>query len=136
MMRPDSPDVDEILEWAAQLIEDTDLSDIRGVWAKRKREREDAELKLAASKEARAKCAAHVRAMKSRPDLDAKSVLRHLAGLPAVQHRLYLRDAWPLAWKGWVNIECRLKCNGNSSETDFHIALTDKGRAALSEDLQ
>lgn len=45
MTEQDFQSADEVLEYAARLIEETDISDLRGVWAKRKRGREDADLR-------------------------------------------------------------------------------------------
>ncbi len=136
MIQQDFESADEILEYAAKLIEDTDLSDMAGVWAKKKRDREDAGLRHKTSEEVRARCAAHIRAMKKRPELGPVGLLRELAGLPSdnyMGHVMHLRDAWPLAWKGWLNIECILKTNSNGvpPETEYRIVLTDKGRDIL-----
>jgi hypothetical protein len=72
--------------------------------------------------------------MKARRDLDAVAVLRHLAEL-SLDHRHdgSLIDAWPLAWKGWVDIDCTIRCNSNwlPPQTTYRITLTDKGRAVL-----
>jgi hypothetical protein len=136
MIQQDFESADEILEYAAKLIEDTDLSDLAGVWAKKKRNREDAELRLRTAEDVRKRCASHIRAMKKRPELGPVGTLRELAGLSNdsyMGHVMHLRDAWPLAWKGWVNIECILKTNSNGvpPETEYRIVLTDKGRDIL-----
>lgn len=126
---------DDALEYAARLIEETDINDWAGIWAKRKRDREDAGLRFRTAKEVRARCAAHIRAMINRPDLNPVEILRDLADAKEghLGHARHLRDAWPLAWKGWVNIECTIKCNSNSipPETSYCIVLTDKGREVL-----
>ena len=46
-----------------------------------------------------------------------------------------LVDAWPLAWKGWLDITATIKCNSNwvPPETVYRIELTDKGRQVLVE---
>lgn len=135
-MIQDFESADEALEYAAKLIEDTDLSDMAGVWAKKKRDREDAALRLKTSEEVRKRCAAHIRAMKKRPELSPVETLRGLAELPEdtyLGHVMHLRDAWPLAWKGWLDIQCIIKTNSNGvpPETAYRIVLTDKGRDVL-----
>lgn len=135
MIDQDFKNADEVLEYAAQLIEETDLTDMAGVWAKRKRVREDAQLRLETAQGIRRRCAEHVRAMKNRPDLSPIATLRNLAEAKEehLGHALYLKDAWPLAWKGWVDIECIMRTNSNSipPETSYRIVLTDKGREVL-----
>lgn len=130
-----TPD-DETLEFAAQLIEDASLTDYRGVWAKRKRAREDAEVRKAAREECRREMAEHIRAFKGRRDLDATAVLARIADEIALGKNavISLVDAWPLAWKGWLNIDARFRCNSNCipPEGSFTIELTDEGRAVLS----
>jgi hypothetical protein len=109
--------------------------DLVGVATKKKRDREDANLRFKTIQENRADCARHIRAFKSRPDLDPVNVLRELSELTDSHcgHALKLRDAWPLAWKGWVDIECTIKCNSNSipPETNYRITLTEYGRGIL-----
>lgn len=136
MIQQDFESADEILEYAAKLIEETDLSDWAGAWAKKKRDREDAELRRVTADGVRKRCADHIRAMKSRPELGPVATLRKLAELPSdsyMGHVMYLREAWPLAWKGWVNIDCILSTNCNSipPEAEYRISLTDKGRDVL-----
>jgi hypothetical protein len=135
MIKPDFNDADDVLEYAARLIEDSSLLDLCGVMAKRKRDREDADLRFRTIQETRAEMARHIRAMKSRPDLDARNVLAKLAALPSDgrNHDMHLRDAWPLAWKGWCNIKCTVICNSNCCppETEYRIEITDYGREIL-----
>jgi hypothetical protein len=138
MRYQDFSNSDDALEYAASLIEETDISDLHGVWAKRKRDQEDAELRMKTSEEVRRRCAAHIRAMKNRPDLTPLSTLRMIAETKEGYggHVSYLHDAWPLAWKGWINIECTIKVNSNGipPETTYRITLTDKGRELLTAD--
>lgn len=135
MIKPDFNDADDVLEYAARLIEESSLLDLRGVMAKRKRDREDADLRFRVIQETRAEMARHIRAMKSRPDLDARNVLARIAALPPNprEHEMHLRDAWPLAWKGWCTIKHSVICNSNCipPETEYQIAITDAGREIL-----
>lgn len=138
MIQQDFESADEILEYAAKLIEETDFSDLAGVLAKKKRDREDAELRLKTSGDVRRRCAAHIRAMKARPDMGPVGTLRRLADLPSdnyMGHVMHLRDAWPLAWKGWLDIQCIIKTNSNGvpPETEYRIVITDRGRDVLRE---
>lgn len=125
--------VDEVLEFAARLIEDLSFSDIGGIMAKRKRDREDAQLRLETIERNRKDCARHIRAFKSRTDLDA---LRTLSELPAgTDHVMHLRDAWPLAWKGLLHINCTIRCSDNCipPQTSYQIEIRKKGRELLAE---
>lgn len=137
MLEQDFKNADEILEYAARLIEESSIEDWAGAWAKRKRVREDSDLRYKTAQEVRASCAKHVRAMKARPDLSPIATLRYIAEAKEGHggHVHLLRDAWPLAWKGWVNIECTVKCNDNCipPETVYRIVVTDKGRAVLTD---
>lgn len=133
---PDFSDADAVLEYAAQLCEEMFVEEIAGIAARKKRDREDAALRSNTVKATRLRCAAHIRAFKSRHDLDARAVLCRFADLSDEHdHVAHLHDAWPLAWKGWCTIECRIVCNDNSipPRTQYRIRLTDKGRAVLNE---
>ena len=138
MNYPEFADRDDVLEYAAQLIEQASLLDIIGIAAKRKRGREDAELRMKAREELRTEMADLIRTNKSRTDKDARSVLRHLADLSSDQrHDMYLIDAWPLAWKGWLNINCIHRCNSNwvPPQVEYRIEITDEGRKVLAASL-
>lgn len=135
MMTPDFHDADAVLEYAAQLVEKGSFADLAGVFSKRKRDREDAELRRKTKLETRKECAEFIRAFKSRRDLDPVSVLRSLAELGEYDHCIHVVEAWPLAWKGWLNITCATLCNSNSvpPKTTYRIELTDKGRKILAD---
>lgn len=126
---------DEVLESAALAIEEPGLADLIGVLARTKKGQREYELRSAAIVDCRRRCAEIIRAMKSGCGLDPLTHLRRIAELPAGsrQHDLHLIEAWPLAWKGWVTIECTIVCNSNSipPETRYQITLTDAGRAAI-----
>jgi hypothetical protein len=125
---------DAVLEWVARFLEEGDFRDLAGVWAKRKRCREDAALRGAARAEMRREFAAHLWAMIGRDDLSSIAVLRRMAALPAAgNHVTELCHAWPLAWKGWLDIECIISTADNCvpPQTRYRIVLTDSGRAAL-----
>lgn len=129
--------VDEVLEYAARLIEDPSFLDIAGIWAKRKRDREDADLRRKTIEQARKDFADHIRAFKGRRDMDLISELRDIAALePAdsVSHVVELRRAWPLAWKRLVKIEVTIDCADNTipPAARYRISLTEKGRELLS----
>lgn len=129
-----TPD-DATLEFAAQLIEDASATDLRGIYSRRKRDRELAALRAEARAECRREMAHHIRAFKCRRDLDATAVLARIAEEIALGRDgvISLVDAWPLAWKGWLTIDMRVRCNSNSipPSTSFQIELTDEGRAEL-----
>lgn len=134
------PDIDDAtLEYAAQLVERGSFTDLAGIMAKRKRDREDAVLRMRSREEVRAEIAAHLRAMMSRPELSAVNVLRRISELGdrEFDHAAMLHDAWPLAWKRWVKITALLNCASNQipPETEYRISLTDRGREVLAKDV-
>lgn len=127
---------DDVLEWVARELEEGSFLDLRGIMSKRKRDREDANLRCDARVEMRREFAAHLRAMTGRDDLSAISVLRRIYELsPDADHVAELQHAWPLAWKGWLTIECILTTNSNwiPPQTRYRIVLTESGRAVLAE---
>ena len=125
---------DEILEAAAAEIESPQLTDLAGALAKTKRGREHYELRTKAISETRKRCAEIIRAMKSGRGLDPVEQLRRISEISNPrQYDLYLIEAWPLAWRGWLNIFCTIKCNSNSvpPETEYRMELTSAGQAIL-----
>jgi len=126
---------DEILEAAAIEIEAPSLLDLAGALTKTKKGQREYELRSEATMKERKRCAGLIRAMKSGCGLDPIERLRRISELVpgSRQHELYLRDAWPLVSKGWVDIECRLLCSSNCSppESHYEITLTEDGRVAL-----
>lgn len=128
-------DHDDILETAARLIEEPCLLDMAGILTRTKKGQREFEIREKATMSERSRCAELIRAMMSGKGLDPITTLRQIADLPAdsLKHNLYLVSAWPLAWKGWLNIECTVICNSNSSppETKYTIKLTDEGRSIL-----
>ncbi len=136
MTPPVGPGTDAVLEYAARLIEDMHFSDLAGIHAKRKRDREDAAVRVAAIEATRKECARHIRAFKARRDLDVETILKRIAALkPGRRHDAELREAWPLAWKGLVKIEATISvaCNSVPPDTHYTISLTDKGRTLIAE---
>lgn len=131
---------DAVLEWAARRLEDGPwVSDMAGLGARRKRDREAAAKRRQIAEEVRAECVHLLRAFIDRPRLSAQSILTEIAALdPDRDHTLFLARAWPLAWKGLVEIECRVICNSNQipPPTRYRIALTDKGRAMVSASVE
>lgn len=126
---------DATLEYAARLIEESSLLDMRGCLAENRAGQLEFAIQLEAREETRKDCAEHIRAMKARPELDARAVLARIASEieGSRPHDMLLVDAWPLAWKGWLTIEARIKCNSNSVPpvAVYRIELTDKGRQIL-----
>lgn len=133
MDKPVLTTADEAMEYAARLIEDVSLTDLRGTMAKRKRDREDALLRLETRKELRSELAAHIRAFINRPDLEPKAILQRIKDGDRAEW--LMADAWPLAWKGLCQIEAHIVCNSNSvpPETSYTIKLTERGEAMLAQ---
>jgi hypothetical protein len=133
MIRPENIS-DETLEYAAQVAERDSLLDVSGIMARRKRQREDASLRMRVRREQRAEIATNIRALMNRPELSAISVLAQLAALPEDRgHDDRLMDAWPLAWRGWVKIVATISCTSNwvPPEIHYRILITERGREAL-----
>lgn len=133
---PEDAGRDVVLEWAARKIEGGSLGDLRGIAAKRKRDRDAALKRIEIAKEVRAEAASLLRAFIGRDDLSIRSILAEISGLDSdKKHDRLLTDAWPLAWKGLVDIECRIQCNSNQTPnpTSYRITLTEKGRAMIAD---
>jgi hypothetical protein len=126
---------DDILESAARLIEEPSLTDLMGALAKTKKAKIQYDMRMEATLKERERCAGVVRAMMDGKGLDPITQLRRIAEIPpdSPRHELHLVEAWPLAWKGWLTIECRINCGSNHvpPETAYLITLTDEGKAAL-----
>lgn len=127
-------DRDEILEAAALAIEEPGLSDLCGILSTTKKGQREYAIRSVAVNDTRRRCGEIIRAMKSGRGLDPLTQLQRIAEAECGRHDLYLIEAWPLAWKGWVTIKCTIVCNSNSvpPETAYTIELTDAGHAALS----
>lgn len=69
---------DELIELIARGVEERSLLDLRGVMAKRKRDREDAQLRLDARHEQRAELGRFIRAFKSGEGRDPTTQLRRI----------------------------------------------------------
>lgn len=67
--------------------------------------------------------------------MDAIEILRRVVSdaARAGPAGVWLRDAWPLAWKGWIDIYAVVRCNSNSlpPETRYTVSLTERGREIL-----
>jgi hypothetical protein len=129
---------DATLEFAARfIVESTSISEDFPRRLKRKRDREDLALKLKTMAELRESLAAKLPEVKKRDNVSPTQILRGIADDIGSSHYLgdviHLVDAWPLAWRGWLTIESRIKCNSNSipPRVSYHIELTDKGREVL-----
>jgi predicted P-loop ATPase len=128
-------DRDDALEEAARFVEGLDFREMQGIWAKRKRDRENADLRGKTIRETRERIAEELRGLKTHRRHDAKAMLAGIAAQIERGQTPTQVDAWPLAWKGWVNIYAITRCNTNvyPGETTYRIELTDKGRAVLAE---
>lgn len=133
MIKPDFATPDDALEFAAQLVEERSLLDLRGLMSRRKRDREDAQVRLSARDELRRELADLIRAFKDRPDLSPLTALKRIAEADDRSHELHLRDAWQLAAKGWVRVLVNVDCTGNSipPEARYRVEVTERGRRVL-----
>ena len=88
---------DQALEHCARMIEEGSFLDLQGIMARRKRDRENAQLRMEARIEMRKEMAEHLRAFIKRPDLDPVNVLRRIVAEPqGPRAMLDLVEAWPL----------------------------------------
>ncbi len=128
-------DIDALLESLAMEVEETSLRDHQGVLAKRKRDREDANLRAETMRSERAYIAEFIRSKKSNRARDAVMVLRDISERSsyAPPHDAMLSDAWPLALHGWLDIFCVVRCTANEipPPTHYSITITDLGRKVL-----
>lgn len=74
-IRPDRV-CDATLEYAAQLIEAPSLTDVQGIAARRKQDRERAQFRMEIRRKLRAELAQFIRAMKAQPDLSPEATLK------------------------------------------------------------
>lgn len=127
-------DRDEVLEFAAQLVESPNLSELRGIMARRKREREDAQLRSQTISDFKAEMAALIRSQKGRPDADLRT-LREVAALEDndFDHVLVVRRSWPLMARGLCHIAVTFDCADAviSPTPAFRVTLTEEGRALI-----
>jgi hypothetical protein len=138
MIKPEFATPDDALEYAAQLVEEMHFGDLRGIMAKKKRDREDAALRVDTIKKTRKEMAAHIRAFKDRPDLSLVTLLReaeNLCGVGLDDSIILARGGWQLASKGWVKVTMTAECTTNQipPPVHFEVRITDKGRTVLAE---
>jgi hypothetical protein len=130
---------EKTLELAARVAEEPSVHEEFPERHRRKREREDQELRLMVIAATRAEIASDLRAVIGRDNLSPKQTLKIIADNLGGNHYLgdvmHLVDAWPLAWRGWLRIEARIKCNSNCipPEISYYIDITDKGREILGD---
>lgn len=129
---------DEILEEIALYIEGRQFRDFASTLSRRKRDREDADLRARVALDERTILAREVRGMKGDDRYDPVRILQRIASHDGEKYprgyQIFLTEAWPLVWKGLVNIYAEIKCNSNSlpPETCYRIEITEHGRDLLS----
>lgn len=128
---------DAILDEIATWLEEPDIIEMSGTWIKRKRDREDARLRIETSRDVRRRLADMVRGRKENKFGDP---LKFLKSIESMEGKVYewatsndLREAFSLADKGLLLISARLQLAGPWSncvppKTEYVIELTDKGR--------
>lgn len=127
---------DDILEEVAQWVERQSILSIAGIFARKKRDREDAMLRAETDKKVRETIAEEIRWMKGRRDRDAKAIVRELSELdPEMNHVMHLRDGWKMAALGCAHVEVRILATSNQvgPPIEYRITLTDKGRELIAE---
>lgn len=80
-----------------------------------------------------ARLARWVRSFKSDGGNNPLEQLRRISDASDVRREQMLVDAWPLAWRGLVDISVEIKCNSNQHPppTKYTISITDRGRELL-----
>lgn len=125
---------DRLVEEIACHVESADFLDMMGTLARKKRAREDAELRKAARLELKKEIARFIRSYKSENGNSIASTLAQIKAreLTAGDDHL-LVDAWPLAWLGLCDITMSMKLNQNvvPPQAAFKITLTEKGEERL-----
>lgn len=126
---------DDILEEVAQWVERQSILSIAGIFARKKRDREDAMLRAETDRKVRATIAEEIRWMKTRRARDAKQIVRELAELGEFDHALHLRDGWKMASLGYARVDVIIDATSNQvgPPTTYRISLTDKGRDLIAE---
>lgn len=126
---------DEVLEFAAHLVEQMSLAELRGIMAKKKRVREDAQLRSATIREHKSEMASLIRSQKGRPDGDVRTLQEIAALTEEYTHTIVVRRAWALMERGLCRIAVTFDCADRvlSPTPAFRVTLTDEGRAALAE---
>lgn len=129
---------DAILMEVAGWIEEGDLLSMAGILSKRKRDREDANLRIETSQAVRARMADMIRGRMANKVGDPLKFLRDVSdGRYENNYTGYtIREAIALADKGLLTVSVITKIAGPwnnvvGGATAYRIELTDEGRAAL-----
>jgi hypothetical protein len=123
---------DELIELIARGVEERSLLDLRGVMAKRKRDREDAQLRLDARHEQRAELGRFIRAFKSGEGRDPTTQLRRIKD----GERIWmLRDVADLVDMGLISLSVTvdLTYGSISGQVEYAARLTKDGEEAIAE---
>lgn len=126
----------KIIEEVAQWIEEASFLDLRGILSRRKRDREDAEVRRKARDELRAEIADMVRGRAGNGVGDPVATLKRLMETDGRWIGSELRsEGWPLVFKGWIDVTVITHISENSlpARSEFRITLTDEGKKALAD---
>ena len=134
MIAPDKLDA-ATLEWALELIEKPSPLDFIGTGSRRKRDREDAALRMRVREEQRGEIAARIRRVAASGAFDPADLLLRIARQieRGESGAVLLPRAWPLAWRGWLTITAQIHCASNSLPplAEYRVEITDRGREVL-----
>lgn len=125
---------DDVLEEIAARLERPDLIDMRGILAKRKRDREDARLRMEARQEQRREIAKWIRSFKSEGGNSYVAALENIqdnkfAWGPDVAAALANRHAT-------LSVAVHLSTHLENSAVEYTVTLTDAGRALVASAAQ
>lgn len=134
---------DEILMEVASWVEEGDLRDFVGICAKRKRDREDAALRMETAKVVRAQLAKMIRGRMENKVGDPIDFLKcvQAGGYEKFYTGHTLRQAFALADKGLLLIFAETQVGGPHTNTvggytKYNIGLTEKGIAYLAQGIE
>lgn len=125
-------DVDSVIEEIISRLNDSNLTGIAGIWAKRKRVREDAELTAKVRQAQRREIANWMRSFKSGEGNDALNFVRSVQAGSTNQYEWGPEVATALAARYvTMTVSIELSTHLPNCHPKFSFAVTDKGLAAI-----
>lgn len=129
---------DAALLAAAKLIEEGHFSDLRGVMARKKRDREDAQLRLKTMKEVREGLSTSVLSLMRDKQTTPKQMLTELVKFSKIMTANCVRKAMYLADAGYLTLYVKIQVAGDWSNVVggtqvYTFDLSEKGKALLED---
>ncbi len=122
-----------LVEIIAKGVEEGSILDLRGILSKRKRDREDADLRMKVREEQRQELGRFIRAFKRGEGRDPISELGKIAAAGGSRKYERFIDIDTLLAPGWITIDIVTRVSDNSipARSEFIATLTKRGRAVL-----